>query len=197
MNGACSLADLKGYTQYAMQDSPSYPGRYLISLSVVSGRPMYTRTHYPENNGRYRGGQFTGHQGYNRRFHSRVLGEVIPCDFNIQYDSLIECRRPEIMVVLKKKKECKIIDIAVPGDSRIGEKELEKMEKYDDLKREIKRMWVMRKIEVIPIVVGALGAVSRKLGNWIEKLDVDIRIELLQKTALFGTARTLRRSLES
>ena len=96
------------------------------------------------------------------------------------------------MVVLKKKKECKIIYIAVPRDSRVGEKELEKMEKYDDLKREIKRMWTMRKIEIIPIVVGALGAVSRNLNNWIEKLDVHIRVELLQNTALLGTARILR-----
>ena len=38
---------------------------------------------------------------------------------------------------IKKKKEYKIIDIAMPGDNRIGEKEIEKMEKYDDLKREI------------------------------------------------------------
>ena len=57
-------------------------------------------------------------------------------------------------------------------------------------------MWTMRKIEIIPIVIGALGAISRKLDKWIEKLDVHIRIELLQKTALLGTARILRRSLE-
>ena len=121
------------------------------------------------------------------------LDEVkILWDFNILCDSLIECRRPDIVVVLKKKKECKIIYIAVPRDSRVGEKELEKMEKYDDLKREIKRMWTMRKIEIIPIVVGALGAVSRNLNNWIEKLDVHIRVELLQNTALLGTARILR-----
>ena len=125
-------------------------------------------------------------------------GEVkILWGFNIQYNSLIECRRPDIVVVLKKKKECKIIAIAVPRDSRIGEKELEKMEKYDDLKREIKEMWVMRKSEEIPVVVGALGAVSRQLDNWIEKVDVHMRVELLQNTALLGTARILRRSLES
>ena len=116
--------------------------------------------------------------------------------FNIQCDSLIECRKPDIAVVLKKEKECKVVDIAVLGDSRIGKKELEKMEKYDDLKREIKRMWTMRKIEIIPIVIGALGAISRKSDKWIEKPDVDIRIELLQKTGLLGTARILRRSLE-
>ena len=42
-------------------------------------------------------------------------------DFNIQCNSLIKCRRPDIMVVLKKKKECKIVDITVSGDSRIRE----------------------------------------------------------------------------
>ena len=98
---------------------------------------------------------------------------------------------------LKKKKECKIKEIAVPRDSRIGEKEIEKMEKYDELKREIKRMWAMKKIEVISIVVDALGAVSGKLNNWIKKLDIHMKIDLLQKTALLGTARILKRSLES
>ena len=90
-----------------------------------------------------------------------------------------------------------IIDIAVPGDCRIGIKETEKVEKYDELKREIRKIWAMKKVEVIPIVVGALGAVSNKLDKWIEKLGIHIRTELLQKTALLGTARTLRRNLES
>ena len=69
------------------------------------------------------------------------------------------------MVVLKKQKEWKIIEIAVPGDSRIGEKEIEKMEIYHDLKRKMKRTWAMKKIEVIAVVVGALGAVSWKLNK--------------------------------
>jgi calcium-sensing receptor len=45
----------------------------------------------------------------------------------------------------------------------------------------------MKKVEVIPIIVGALGAVSNNLDKWIEKLGIHIRIELLQKTALLGT----------
>ena len=47
------------------------------------------------------------------------------------------------------------MDIAVPGDCRICEKETEKIEKYDELKREIRKLWTMKKVEVIPIVVGA------------------------------------------
>ena len=38
-----------------------------------------------------------------------------------------------MVVVDKKRRTCKIIDFAVPGDSTIEEKEKEKIEKYQDL----------------------------------------------------------------
>ena len=40
------------------------------------------------------------------------------------------------------------------------EKEREKIDKYRPLRDEIARLWSMRKVEIIPVVVGALGAVS-------------------------------------
>ena len=79
------------------------------------------------------------------------------------------------------------------------EKEGEKIDKYQDLKREIGRllgMWI-RHLEVVPVVVGALGVVSKRLDAWLEKLGVTIRTGLLQKTALLGTARIVRKLLES
>ena len=71
------------------------------------------------------------------------------------------------------------------------EKEGEKIEKYQDLKREIGRLWGIRHLEVVPVVVGALGVVRKTLDAWLEKLGVTIRTGLLQKTALLGTARIL------
>ena len=44
-------------------------------------------------------------------------------DFSIQTDHVIEARRPDLVVVAKKERSCKIIDFAVPGDSRIEKKE--------------------------------------------------------------------------
>ena len=49
-------------------------------------------------------------------------------DFSIQSDHVIEVRRPDLIVVDKKGRTCKIIDFAVPRDSRIEEKEKEKIE---------------------------------------------------------------------
>ena len=50
-------------------------------------------------------------------------------DLSIQTDHVIEAQRPDLVVVDKKGRS-KIIDFAVPGDSRIEEIEKDKIEKY-------------------------------------------------------------------
>ena len=59
------------------------------------------------------------------------------------------------------------------------------------------KLWSLKSVEVIPVVVGALGSVSKKIGQYLEKIGIDVRIGLLQKTALLGTARILRSVLET
>ena len=52
-------------------------------------------------------------------------------DFTIQTDREIHHRRPDIVIQKKREKETIIIvDLAVPGDSNVLEKETEKYEKY-------------------------------------------------------------------
>ena len=51
-------------------------------------------------------------------------------DVNIRCDHVIEARRPDIVVVNIQERNCTIINIAVPADKRIGEKENEQVEKY-------------------------------------------------------------------
>ena len=99
--------------------------------------------------------------------------------------------------MLKSEKECLIIDIAVPGDTRIKQKEQEKIEKHQDLKRKIARLWCLRKVTVIPAVVGALGCVTKEAEQYIEKIGIKIKTAVIQKTALLGTARTLRKALKT
>ena len=61
-------------------------------------------------------------------------------DFTIQTDHYITTRRPDILVVDKNNKTCKLIDVACPGDKRVKEKEDEKIAKYQDLAREIRKI---------------------------------------------------------
>ena len=58
---------------------------------------------------------------------------------------MIEAGRPDIVVVDKAKKETMIIDVAIPGDTRVCDKERQKIEKCSLLKDEIARLWQMKK----------------------------------------------------
>ena len=71
-------------------------------------------------------------------------------DFSIQTDHVIEARRPDLVVVDKIERSCKIIDFGVPGDSRIEEKEKGKIEKYQGLGRELQKIWNV-KVKIIPL----------------------------------------------
>ena len=66
------------------------------------------------------------------------------------------------MVAAKKKRGCKIIGFAFPGDSRSEEKEKDKIEKYQDLGRDLQKIWNV-KVKIIPLVVGTLGAIPKQL----------------------------------
>ena len=61
-------------------------------------------------------------------------------DFSIQTDHVMEAQRPDLVAVDKKERSCKIIDFAVPGDSRIEEKEKDKTEKYQNLGSELQKI---------------------------------------------------------
>ena len=123
--------------------------------------------------------------------HVKLLWDVM-----IQCDRHIDARRPDIVVVKKKERNCVLVDVSIPGDIRVSEKEQEKIDKYEELSSEVKKLWEMRKVRVVPIVVGALGSISKKLQEHVKELDVEVSNALLQKTALLGTARILRKVLD-
>ena len=68
-----------------------------------------------------------------------VNGKLIS-DINMQCDNVTVERRPDIVIVNKMEKTAIIIDVAVPWDKRIIDKEKEKIEKYQNIKREILRL---------------------------------------------------------
>ena len=48
---------------------------------------------------------------------------------------------------------------------------------------------------VIPVVIGALGTMSKKIHHYIKEIDILADIVSIQKTAILGTAYILRRVL--
>ena len=60
------------------------------------------------------------------------------------------------------------MNFVVSADHSVKLKENKKRDKYLDLARELKKLWSM-KVTVIPIIIGALGSVTKVL---IQGLDV-------------------------
>ena len=77
-------------------------------------------------------------------------------DFSIQTDHDIEAWRLDLVVVDKKRRTCKIIDFAVPGESKIENKEKEKIEKY--LRKKLQKIWNM-KVKFVRLILGSLRAI--------------------------------------
>ena len=66
------------------------------------------------------------------------------------------------------------------------DKDLEKLEKYQLLKDEIAKM---------PVVMGALVVLSINSKKYMKRIGVNVRLEMIQKTALPGTAKILRKAM--
>jgi len=73
-------------------------------------------------------------------------------------------------------------------------KETEKILKYKDLTIEIHRMWNV-KTKVIPVIIVATGTISKSFKKYVSNIPGKHEVKVLQKTAILGTARILRKVL--
>lgn len=103
--------------------------------------------------------------------------------------------QPDIVVVDKLQGKAVVVDIAIPSDGNIRKKEHEKLEKYQGLKEELEKAWRVKAV-VVPVVIGALGAVTPKLEEWLEQIPGTTSDISVQKCAVLGTAKILRRTLK-
>jgi hypothetical protein len=70
-------------------------------------------------------------------------------------------------------------------------KEAEKIKKYKNLIIEIQRVWSVR-AKVTPVIIGATGTISKSFRKYLSSVPGKHDIKELQKTAVLGTAHTLR-----
>ena len=104
-------------------------------------------------------------------------------------------QKPDLLVV-DKKRTCKIIDSAVPRDSRIDEKEKEKTEKVSRSKK-----GVTEDLECESEDYTISCWLFRCYNTWtvwyrLKETGITAEIGQVQRTVLLGTARIFRKVLE-
>lgn len=119
---------------------------------------------------------------------------LILWDFAIQTDRTIMANRPDIVIRDKAERTCLLLDVAIPTDRNTSLKTYEKLSKYKDLDIELQKSWNV-KTKTIPIIIGALGVINKSLPKYLKEIPGNIAKEELQKIALLGTARILRKAL--
>lgn len=108
----------------------------------------------------------------------------------------VKANRPDICLRNKKTNSCLLIDISVPADDNVGRAYADKLAKYGDLRVEICRMWHCQS-RVIPVILGALGTVHAGIARCLDSIPGRHNLQHLQKTALLGSARILRKHMSS
>ena len=90
------------------------------------------------------------------------------------------------MVLDKIERTCLIIDVACPFHMQVKDKEKEKIENYQGLRQELKRIWKLCRVTMVPIIIGALGTVTKDLKKWLAEIGVTCRLESLQRVWFHG-----------
>jgi hypothetical protein len=125
-----------------------------------------------------------------------VKREMSECCGIRQYTQTeVIANRSGIIIKNKKEKTCALIDVAIPADRDIVQKEAEKKLKYKSLCIETQRMWNLN-FAIIPVKIRATGIGKRSLKKNLEAVSGKHSIDLLQKTAVLGTSHIIRKVLQ-
>jgi len=120
---------------------------------------------------------------------------TIMWDSPITTDKKVCANRPDITIHDRKERKAVLIDFSVPYDTNIVEKTAEKLIKYKDLEIEIQKCWNLKETSTVPVIIGALGTVSTDHKQYLKNLSENINPNVVQKTALLGTANILQNVL--
>ena len=89
----------------------------------------------------------------------------------------------------KDKKQLKLMK------TMLTVKSLLYIEKYTDLGVEIKKLWNMQTVNIIPIVIGCTGLVDNSFVRYLGKIPAEINVLELQKIVLLNMCYIVRRFL--
>ena len=117
-------------------------------------------------------------------------------DFNIQTDHPISVTSPDLIIINKGKRTCRIADFAVPAEHRVKLKEIEKKDMYLDLARELKKT-VEHKSDDYTNCNWCSWFSHQRIETRTGGLGKTGRMETIQTTALLSSARILRIVLET
>ena len=94
-------------------------------------------------------------------------------DFNIQTDNVIEQRRPDMIIMDKTSKKTQIVNFDVPTNHWIKISQQNKIDNFQDLKRELQKLWNL-KTSIVPIVIVGLRTILKSIEKHLNELNLEV-----------------------
>ncbi|XP_060534521.1 uncharacterized protein LOC132706940 [Cylas formicarius] len=117
-------------------------------------------------------------------------------DRTVQTDRTVQHNRPDILIYDKANKMMTLVDVAIPAPNNLQKKEREKREKYIPLADDIKQTWRVDRVNIVPIVIGAMGEIPKSLRTNLTTLTVKPGAYFeMQKSVVLATCNIIRRVL--
>ena len=103
----------------------------------------------------------------------------------------VEYNRPDVVIWSRETKVCHLVEISVPLDINISDRQVVKRDKYTPLVSEMQQLYRNYTFQIIP------GAIPRSLEQNLKKLGLEDAtykplIKKLQKTALLGSVKIMK-----
>lgn len=141
--------------------------------------------------------KFTPYHVYTPKSISENDRVKIYWNMTIHTDRTVQANRPDLILWHKGSREATIVDFAVPLDDNLDRTNTGKIAKYQELAFEIKDMWQLKKVNILPLIISANGLVHKHVRKNLKTLDIpESGMLWMQKAVILGTVGIVRRSLD-
>lgn len=118
-------------------------------------------------------------------------------DMQVRTDRTVRANRPDMIMWYKENKEAIMIDFSVPLDDNMERAFSEKLTKYQDLAFEVKQMFKLNRVHIMPFIISANGLVHNSVVSSMTQLGISNHgILWMQKAVILGTVGIVRRALD-
>lgn len=106
--------------------------------------------------------------------------------------------RPDILFVDKNTNTINIIDVTIPLDDNLAPAYSQKINKYEELRRQLKHIYNTNHVTILPIVISSNGLIHKNNVQNLQKLQIEnpnAVIRKCQKSVILSTTNIIRKIL--
>lgn len=114
-------------------------------------------------------------------------------DFAVFTDQGVEHNRPDMIVWYKTEKTAVLIDFSIPMDQNLAKAYQGKIRKYEPLARQIRDIWKLKRVDIVPLIISCNGLVHKKTTEHLKEMKLPPNTLIwMQKAVLLGTVNIIR-----